>query len=723
MNILLSGNVTALVTTLSRDLARDKNKVVIAGKHLEILFGNNESKLILHSISPSDSSFSDILSSYKFDIVIYFATREEQLSFESQAEAGQLLDGLKNVLEMSRVGSVSKFFFVSSTEIYGEMVDVEEFSDPTPASLNGYTILAGEKYCEYYSSNYDLDTIVVRVPFVYGAQEKNTFIYDLIVKSQEQNSVFINSKADNRINFVHSADFSQFIRLAINETFEDHHTRVNLSSNEDTTFLELSQLLQSNFPEVNFGFAEENDLYTRPAEVGIARKKLGWVDTHKLNDELPTLIEEVLKPFTKEETGWRRIVSGYLNYRQIIKWFELGLGAILMHLLSELTGTLIQFKYVDFRLLFVVLMGTVYGMRFGLYAAILASFSIIYKWFQLGLDWELLTQNVGNWIPFVIYFSAGIIIGFVRDRKETELEYEKKQTKLIYNKYTFLYNVFNEIRNLKDDFREQLVGYRDSFGRVFKVSQELDTLQEEAVFLKALSILEDIFENESVAIFSMSDNSKFARLEVSSSALQNKLSKSFNLEDYQELIEAIRSGDIFQNKTLLPDYPAYVAPIMNGKKPVALIVLWNVQFDDFSENFFNLFKVISGLFQASLVRASLFLNANIENMFLPSTRILQPEAFYKALQIKEEMRRNKISDYQLIRIHCSGKSFEDLDAQIANKIREADKIGIDEDEKCYIILSQADPATESRIIERLGGYIEKYELVNPREFLSGINQK
>jgi hypothetical protein len=394
----------------------------------------------------------------------------------------------------------------------------------------------------------------------------------------------------------------------------------------------------------------------------------------------------------------------------------LGLGAILMHLLSELTGTLIQFKYVDFRLLFVVLMATVYGMRFGLFSAVLASLSIIYTWFQLGLDWELLSQNVGNWFPFVVYFSAGIIIGFIRDRNETEITYEKKQTKLIYEKYSFLYNVFNEIRDLKDDFREQLVGYRESFGRVLKVSQELDTLQEEAVFLKALTIFEDILENDSIAMYSMSDKN-FARLEVSSTSLKSKISKSLNLKEYPELITPIGEGILYQNKSLLPEYPAYVVPILDGDKAVALVVLWNVRFEDYSENYSNLIKVMCGFFQASLVRASLFVRANRENIYLPSTRILKPEAFYRALQIKEEMRRNKIADYQLIRIFCSEKKFEDLNANISEKIRDTDFIGIDDKEQCYIIFSQAEDATESRIMERLGEFVDRFELVETRDLL------
>ena len=722
MNILITGNLNTLASTMAQELSRDKHKIVLAAKNIKSIFKKNESKLLLHSISPSHPDFADAMTSYKFDSVIYFATREEQLDTESEAETGQLLDGLKNVLKMSNLSAVDKLFFVSSTEVYGDQTDATESDSPNPLSVNGHTIFAGEQYCRYYSDNFDLTTILVRVPYIYGVNEPKTFIHDLISKCSEETIVPIDAKEDKRVNFLHSDDFSQFVRLALNEPFSDNITTVNLTSNDDYSLVKVSELLEPHFPGVSFVFSEVNSLYTRPAEGSFARKKLGWVDAHRFSEEISLITEEILNPKPHEETAVQRFVEGYLKSRYFLRWIELGLGAILMHWLSDLTGTLIQFKYVDFRLLFVVLMATVYGMRFGLYSAVLASLSIIYTWFQLGLDWELLTQNVGNWFPFVVYFSAGIIIGFIRDRKETEIAYEKKQTKLIYEKYSFLYNVFNEIRDLKDDFREQLVGYRESFGRVLKVSQELDTLQEEEVFLKALKIFEDILETDSVAMYSMSDNN-FARLEVSSTPLISKISKSLNLKEYPDLITPIEEGIIYQNKSLLPEYPAYVAPIMNGDKAVALVVLWNVKFEDYSENYSNLFKVMCGFFQSSLVRASLFLHANSENIYLPSTRILKPEAFFRALKIKEEMKRNKVADYQLIRIFCSEKKLEILNAKISEKIRDTDFIGIDEKEQFYIIFSQAEDATETKIMERLGEFVDKFELIESRDLLPSKNQK
>ena len=198
------------------------------------------------------------------------------------------------------------------------------------------------------------------------------------------------------------------------------------------------------------------------------------------------LVEKFTADAQPKKTGFEAITRKLSNYPEILKWVELIGGVFLVQFLSQMTGTLIQFKYVDFRLLFVVIMGSIYGIKTGLYAAVLVSISILYTWVQLGFDWALLVYNVGNWLPFALYFTAGLITGYYHDKSENQILNAEKQTRLISDKYTFLYGVFNDIRKLKDEFRERLLGYRDSFGKIYTITKELDQLQEHSIYLRAI---------------------------------------------------------------------------------------------------------------------------------------------------------------------------------------------------------------------------------------------
>ena len=174
MNILITGNLQSLAATLAKEFSREGNKIVLATERIEQL-EIHAKNVILHSINPADKIFRDIMSSYNFDVAIYLATREEQLEGQS-FNTGQQLDGLKSTLELCNKDNVERFFYISSTEVYGKMSDVDESTVPQPNSVNGHTILLGEQICNIYHQTVDLKTTIVRVPLVFGPYEKNTFL-------------------------------------------------------------------------------------------------------------------------------------------------------------------------------------------------------------------------------------------------------------------------------------------------------------------------------------------------------------------------------------------------------------------------------------------------------------------------------------------------------------------------------------------------------------------
>ncbi len=705
MNILITGNLTSLAAPLAREFVKDKNRIILASQNaskLDLKLDN----VILHSINPSGSIFRDAMSSYKFDVVIFLSTREEQLhDKEEEYDAGQQLDGLRNTLEMCKKDKTKHFFYVSSTEVYGNMTELSEEITPVPSSINGFALAAGEQYCRIYRDAHNMRITILRLPNIYGPEENIGLLYRVIKDCKNKQRVLFPALENTAVSFLHTADVVDFIKRTMDEEYFPDSFAVNLSSSYPIKLSELAELLKKYFPMVTFEYQGESGLFTRPVAVSAAKKIYYWLDAYKLSDE----IEEIIDLFDEEldisKFGFKATIKKILDTPQILKWVELILGVLLAQFLSQLTGTLFQFKYVDFRLLFVVIMGSIYGVRFGLLAFVLVSLSLLYTWLQMGFDWALLIYNVGNWFPFALYFAAGLITGYNRDKTDNQILNEQKQSSLMYEKYSFLYEVFNDIRVLKDEFREQIIGYRDSFGKIFTITRELDQLQEQAVYSRALSILEDLMENNNIAIYSLDANRIYSRLEVCSTLLNEKLAKSLRISEFPEVMEAIEKGEIFQNISLLPNYPAYVAPILNNtypfNVPVAIIVIWSVKFEQYSTYYFNLFKVICELVQASLVRAALFLDANYEKIYLPTTKILNQTSFKDALKIRAEMKKNKIADYQLVMVDKNENNFNEIHPKISEGVRAADLIGLWGDGNYYILLSQASKSSSDDVLERL----------------------
>ena len=700
MNILITGNISSLSNSLANRFSRENHKIIIAAKNVEVV-PTDISGVSAHAIDPTELFYSRVLSSYKFDAVVFLADREEMADHLTTQKSGYMLDSLLNVLNFCKEEQIQRFFLISSTEIYGGAKNTKESAVPEPTSINGYALKTAEEYCELFRQNHQINTTIVRVPHIFGPLEKNTLLYQIIRSAQTNKKADLPCHEKRKISLLHADDVADFLLTALDEPYQSELQIVNLSGADVITLDKLVSQLQSNGLEVSVQCSEDQEIFTAPVESTRARDTLNWVAKRTLDSEINTLIQAYTKQPEKKTSLWNSLSQKLSSLEKIVKWIELILGAALVQWLNSLTGTLLQFKYVDFRLLFVILMGSMHGTLFGLLASILASASALFSWYQMGLDWELLMYNIENWLPFAIYFTAGAITGYIHDQNENRIRFKDEQVRLIQEKYEFLYSVYDEIRELKDRFRDQLMGYHDSFGRIYEIATELDSLQEEDVLVRALGILEDVLENNNIAIYAIDPQQKYARLQVNSQPLNNMVDISQNLSNLPIIIDQIKEKKIFQNTELLPDYPSYFVPIINKGSAIAAIEIWNVKFEQFSLYYLNLIKVITGLIQSSLVRATLFKDANIDRIYLSDSKILTPESFKQILNIKNQMREDEIADYEMLQVEGNVKDHVALGKKIDKVIRDVDYVGQLEDGKYTILLSQANQINSINVIKRL----------------------
>jgi UDP-glucose 4-epimerase len=705
VNVLITGYLDSIASSLIANLVKDKgNKIILAGKDIDEI-STKFDHITVHAIDPVDPLFQTVMDSYDLDTIIFIPMREEQLLTGVNQLAGHLLDGLIKTLDYCKDKSDIWFILISSTEVY-EKIEIKQISHESQlqeTALNKNILLTCEQYCQYYSQFYDLNTSIVRVPFVYGPNETNSLLHNIIKNCTQNDNVLIPASKDTSCSFIHEKDIATFIHRLLDEKYYHDYKVFNLASSDTITFKTLTQSLNTYFPKVKFTFQESKKVSTKSVDGILSKQEFDWSPSYKLRDSLESIINNIRKKPDAEIKPLDKIKQNLSEHPNFLKWIEVILGGALMQGLNYLTGTFIQFKYIDFRLLYVILIGSAYGMRFALVASIIAGVSNLYSWYQLGMDWELLIYHVENWLPIALYLIAGSVSGYLWDKRENEISFSKKQLSLIQEKYAFLYNIYEDIRKTKDKLREQLIGYRDSFGRIYSITRELDSLNSNDVFLKALDILEDVMNNKNVAIYSLDQSVKFARLEVNSFSLSKNISKSLNMSEYPEAVSVLKEGEIFQNKDLLPAYPSLIAPIMKDDQPMGLIIIWERTFDQFSMYYQNLFKIISGLVQSSLVHAILFREANLEKWYIPSTKILEPDFFKETLRIKTVMQNRNISRFQLISIEKENMDWKKFNSILEKGIRSSDYAGLlnKDDTVCYVILSQAEETNIELIIARL----------------------
>src|SRR5574339_926843 len=179
MNILITGNPGSLAGAFAQEFVKQNHRVVIAAEGASE-WGTKLKNTTTHAIHPARDVFREAMSSYGFDIVVFIATREEQLHQQADLNTGQQLDALRKTLELARYKNLKRFFFISSTEVFGASEKPREESERMPASINGHALTTGEQYCRHYQHQYGLNVTIVRVPYVYGPKDSEGFLFRLI---------------------------------------------------------------------------------------------------------------------------------------------------------------------------------------------------------------------------------------------------------------------------------------------------------------------------------------------------------------------------------------------------------------------------------------------------------------------------------------------------------------------------------------------------------------
>jgi UDP-glucose 4-epimerase len=105
------------------------------------------------------------------DIIYHLACLGVRHSIHSPFENHRVnAEGTLNVLEAARRNQVKKFFYISTSEIYGDIKEfpISEEGVPLPKTVYGASKLAGENYTYAYHKCYGLNCTILRIFNNYG---------------------------------------------------------------------------------------------------------------------------------------------------------------------------------------------------------------------------------------------------------------------------------------------------------------------------------------------------------------------------------------------------------------------------------------------------------------------------------------------------------------------------------------------------------------------------
>lgn len=304
--ILITGGAGNVASALANKLAEDSNNHIVIVDNLST--GNLEKvpqKNNVTFIKADVNNYNDVVpifGRYNFDFVFHYAAVVGvKRTLENPIMVLNDIEGIKNILSLSKNSGVKRVFYSSSSEVYGEPFEIPQNEKTTPLNSRlPYAIVknVGEAFFKSYYQEYGLEYTIFRFFNTYGPNQSEDFVVPRFIKLalnnepitlygdglQTRSFCYVTDNIDTCIKVMKSQN-------CVNDV-------INVGSDKEITILELAQTIirvtNSKSDIINLPALEEGDMTRRCPDTTKMKNILGR--------ELVTL-----------EDGIKKLVAHYEN--------------------------------------------------------------------------------------------------------------------------------------------------------------------------------------------------------------------------------------------------------------------------------------------------------------------------------------------------------------------------------------------------------------------------
>lgn len=188
-----------------------------------------------------------VMLSRSFDFVFHYAAVVGvKRTLDNPIRVLQDIEGIKNILDLSKNTGVKRVFYSSSSEVYGEPVEFPQNEETTPLNSRlPYAIVknVGESFFKSYFREYGLNFTIFRFFNTYGPDQSEDFVVPRFIKLARQNEpITLYGDGLQTRTFCHAEDNVEtalrILRddLCINEV-------INIGNDKEMTILELAKVV------------------------------------------------------------------------------------------------------------------------------------------------------------------------------------------------------------------------------------------------------------------------------------------------------------------------------------------------------------------------------------------------------------------------------------------------------------------------------------------------
>ncbi len=249
--ILITGGAGFIPSSLADRLLLDSsNEIVLVDNFLtgnKINLPQNPRCKFIKCDANCYRDIAEVMLNFNFDYVFHYAavvgvkrTLEQPISVLNDVE------GIKNLLNLSKNTKVKRFFFSSSSEVYGEPVELPQNELTTPLNSRlPYAVVknVGESFCKAFHQEYGLEYTIFRFFNTYGPKQSTDFVISKFLKAALSNQpITIYGEGKQTRTFCYIDDNTETTACILNKNLLVNEV-INIGSDVNYSILELAELI------------------------------------------------------------------------------------------------------------------------------------------------------------------------------------------------------------------------------------------------------------------------------------------------------------------------------------------------------------------------------------------------------------------------------------------------------------------------------------------------
>lgn len=304
--ILVTGGAGFVGSSLVEGLIKDANNFVVVVDNL--LTGDRNKlpesphknlKFIQCDVNKLDEIRS-VFHTFSFEYVFHYAALVGvQRTLDNPIEVLKDINGIENILKLSKNTGVKKVIYSSSSEVYGEPVEYPQNEETTPLNSRlPYAIVknVGEAFLKSYHQSYQLDYLIFRFFNTYGPKQSKDFVISKFINAALTNkeiTIYGDGKQTRTFCFVEN-NVEATIKAAFNEQYNNQ--TINIGNDHETPILELAntiiKLTNSSSKIVHLPPLEEGDMTRRKPDITKMKQLLNGKPLITLEDGINRILKD-----------------------------------------------------------------------------------------------------------------------------------------------------------------------------------------------------------------------------------------------------------------------------------------------------------------------------------------------------------------------------------------------------------------------------------------------